>query len=117
VVGSNDHLTAKGGLTPFVNRWNGELRRQRDDLISSAVEERACAKEPSDALLRDGCEGHVYLAFGAGLQNEDLSSENAGRGIHFGNHLLGKREVRVHQMGDDLGRWHHFVEQCEALRR
>ena len=82
-------------------------RRQRDELFAPAVEEWIGADdERAGPLLRQGREGGVDLAFGAGVQDMKLQPERARRRLHVSRYwsrhsgLVGLTSTR-----DDASPW------------
>src|ERR1700730_7842357 len=93
-----DQAASRDRLTPLIDRRNGMMRRQRQELVEPVGEERVTADdEPTGMLWDERRESGVTLAFGAAHQDRELYPLRARRFLHVSNDALGNRVVRVHQ--------------------
>ena len=65
----------------------------------------------------EGCEGVVYLAFRASLQDGEPQALSTCRFLHVANDALGIHVIRVHQQGDNLRVGDQLGQQFETLGR
>jgi hypothetical protein len=68
-------------------------------------------KKRANTLLAHGGERSVDLARGAGIENEQLLPEAAGRLTPFDFHARGFREFRIRQERDQRSIRNEFVQQ------
>ena len=79
-------------------------RRQRQDLLASAVDERIAVDDERTGLhLDEGRKSGIDLAFGAGLQDRELHTLRARRFLHISHGALRARKVRIHEQNDHPG--------------
>src|SRR5439155_13233029 len=90
---------------------------KRDELTSTAEEERiGVDRERANTLLNERCESGVDLAFGTGLQNDNLSSKRSCRCFNFLQIGLGNRIHWVHEHTKGHIPWHQLVQEAQTFR-
>ena len=119
-TGSVAHQAAGGGeIAPFINRGKRVARRQRHELIASALQERIeLLQQRTPSLVRDGGEGRLDIAFAAGFENDQLLPQReppqpARRSCQaLQPHCSGLQERRSRQLWEPA----HAATQAASLR-
>ena len=92
-------------------------RRERNDLISPAYKERACADdERAGPLPHKVCKRHVDVTRGPGIQHNKLQPKNTRGRLNLTYPRRGIRNVQVHEQSNDSRIGHEFVQQRQLLR-
>src|SRR5262249_33214793 len=96
-------------------------RRKPDDLIPSRVEKRiGTYNEGANALLDDRCKRSVDLFGRPGAEDDNLTPENAGRGLEVSYVGLYERSsclAKISEKGDHGRVRQQFAHQLQALWR
>ena len=108
VVGS---MIGSGIFALCVDRGNSMARGQTNDLIASTEEEGIRSNEKRMcSLLGHGRKRSVYLAFGAGAQDNELQSHDASRCLNVSHLDLGSRRIWIYKNSNHLGIGSYFVQ-------
>ena len=116
-AGSVAHQTAgRGVFAPIEDRRYRVARRQCDQLIAPAVEERIGGdKERASALLRKDREGRVDATFAAGLHDMNFFPDGARRCLQVFQLDLSIRIIWVHKHSDHRDIGNRLAQHLQAL--
>src|SRR5205823_11943026 len=90
-----DEATGLREVRQRIDRRNGMMRRQRNELLASVAEERIGeGEERSGMQFDEGCESGADLAFAAGLQDTKRYPLRARRFPYVSHDALGTGIVR-----------------------
>jgi hypothetical protein len=102
----------------LVDRGYSMAKCQRPELFAPAKQKRVVEdNERTCPQLDQGCEDRIQVPFGAGLQDMEPHSENAGRSLQVSQFALSFVSSRVDEHGNDYRRGNQFVRDLQSLRR
>src|SRR5262249_12662710 len=112
------HQTSgRGERSPLEDRGHSVVDRQGGELLGPAIEDCIGADhERAGSQLGQGREDRIEIAFGAGMQDMQLHSEDAGRRLQVSQYGLGIGIGWVDERGNDGRRWYQLVRQLQSFR-
>src|SRR5262249_34163477 len=103
-------------FTPLVDGRNRISRRQSDNFVALAIEERIGADQHRcSTQLNHSCERGIYLALAIRGQNMYLLAKSARRFLNFPHLVRGHWIIRVKQYGDQLSLRDKRAQQAKTL--
>ena len=82
-----------------------------------SVKDSSADQDGTDALLQKSCEGRFEVAIGAGIHNNELHAQRAGRFLYVCDGGLDTRKGRVRENAEHGNIAHQFVEQLQLFWR
>src|SRR4029077_5654789 len=117
-AGAIAHQAARcGKLTKFISRGNCMARRQRNDLVAPADEERTAADaQRAYPCFDEGRKGCINVAFVADVQNLDCLRDRTRRCLDL-RQLIGRTgPIRIEEDAKQRRLRNELVQQSKSLR-